>query len=156
MAAPADDGVRAAGADDGARAVGADDAGQPALPAWLVVAVVLGLTALLSVWAGFLAPERIGRVLVPVWLVPLAVMLGLARAASRRVGLWGALGPALVWVALSWAGLGVQRPEGDLVLPGTGWAYVYLLTGFVLWLVVVALASAPRRRPAQPQDRAGR
>lgn len=125
---------------------GASEAPSGGLPSWAVVALALWFTALLSVWAGFLVPERVGSVPAPVWVLPLAAMLWLSHVAARRVGLWGALGPALVWLVLTWLVLGTRRPEGDLVIPATPAGYAYLFGGFLPWLVLVGLASAPRRR----------
>lgn len=139
---------------DGAPAPTPDGDERP-LPAAVVVAVALLLTALLSVWAAFLVPFRVGSVVVPLWLLPLVAMVAVARLASRRVGLWGALGPALLWLALSWLVLGTTRSEGDLVVPATATGYVYLCGGFVPWLVVVALASSsPRGEAPAPSSRA--
>ena len=129
----------------------APDGDERPLPAGVVVAVVLWLTLLLSVWGAFLSPFRVGSVLVPLWLVPLAVMIALAWAAARRAGLWGALAPALLWLTITYPVFGVQRPEGDLVVPATTAGYAYLFGGAVPWLVVVARASADKRagRPAR-------
>lgn len=126
----------------------------PLLPSWALVGLALWFTVLLSVWAAFLVPLRVGSVPVPAWLAPLGLMVWLGRTAARRVGLWGALGPALAWLTLTWLVLGSRRGEGDLVIPGTAAGYAYLFGGFVPWLVVVALASAGRRRhpPAQPPE----
>lgn len=128
------------------------------LPSWALVGLALWFTVLLSVWAAFLVPLRAGSVPVPAWIAPLGLMVWLGWTAARRVGLWGALGPALTWLTLTWLVLGSRRGEGDLVIPGTALGYAYLFGGFVPWLVVVALASAGRRRhpPAQPRGQGGR
>lgn len=123
------------------------DAQERPLPAPVLVAVVLVLTVLLSVWGAFLVPFRVHGVVVPLWLLPLAAMLTLAHVAARRVGLWGALAPGLLWLGLTWLVFGTPRPEGDLVVPATPAGYAYLFGGFVPWLVVVGLASSRGRTP---------
>lgn len=116
--------------------------GEEPLPAPFVLGVALVLTALLSVWAAFLVPLRLGGVPLPAWLVPLAGMLAAASWAGRRVGPAGALVPAALWLAVSWLAFGSTRAEGDLVVPGSLSGYAYLFGGLVLWVVVVARASA--------------
>jgi hypothetical protein len=121
------------------------------LPPVLVLALVLLFTVLLSLWAAFLVPLRVGDLPVPVWLVPLAAMLAMARAAARRLGLPGALLPALVWLALNVLVLGSTRAEGDLVVPASVSGMAYLYGGMVLWaLVVVRASAATRPGPAPP------
>jgi hypothetical protein len=120
----------------------------------LLWAHLLVLTLLLTVWGGFLVPVHVGGFPAPVWLVPLAALLGLGVGASRELGLAGALVPALVWVALSWLVLGTMRSEGDLVVPPTVSGYAYLVGGLVAWAVVVLRASAADR-DRQLADRPG-
>jgi hypothetical protein len=125
------------------------------LPPLLLLAVVLALTLLLTVWAAFLVPLRLsGGLPLPLWLVPLGGMLALAAAAAHRVGLAGALAPALVWLALTMLVLAPERPEGDIVFPRTLSAYAYLYGGMLLWAVLVLRMSAAERtervHPATP------
>jgi hypothetical protein len=125
---------------------------QP-LPVRLVVAGAVVLTLLLSVWAAFLVPVRAGSVPVPVWLLPLAVMLALGAAAGRRAGMTGALLPALTWLVSSGLLLGTKRAEGDLVVPPTVSGVAYLFGGMVLWAVVVVRAARVGATPAGRDDR---
>jgi hypothetical protein len=122
---------------------------QPPLPAWAVVVggAVLGL--LLSVWAAFLVPVRVGEVPLPVWLVPLVALYLLALRAAREVGAAGALVPLAVWFASALL-LGSPTAEQDLVVPGTASGLVYLYGGAVGWFLVAARAtsSAADRRAA--------
>ena len=130
------------------------------LPAAVVLGGAVLLTALLSIWAGFLVPLRVGDLPLPVWLVPLGAMLAVAVAAGRRIGLAGALAPALVWLSSS-TFQGAKRAEGDLVVPATLPGYAYLVGGLLLWAAVVLHASAasrpdPRPSPATPGRASGR
>jgi hypothetical protein len=124
------------------------------LPAPVVVVLATAVTVLLTLWAAFLVPLRLGSVPAPAWLVPLVAMLVVARAASRRAGLAGALLPGVAWLGLSWLVLGATRTEGDLVVPATASGYAYLFGGLLAWAALVTAASgADRRRrtaPAQP------
>jgi hypothetical protein len=123
--------------------------GDDRLPPGAVVGVVLGLTLLLSVWAAFLVPVRIGSTPAPLWLVPLVAMLALAVVAGRRLGLVGALPPAVLWLTVSLLGFGRQRAEGDVVVPSSIAGLAYLYGGTLLWAAVVVRVSAASR-PARP------
>ena len=64
-------------------------------------------------------------------------------------GMGGRLGgvvPAAAWLAVAIA-LSQQRPEGDLVIPGTTSGYVFLVGGLVAF--AVGLATSPVR-PREP------
>lgn len=119
---------------------------QDALPSWVVVAVTAVLTALLSVWAAFLVPLRIGTVPVPVSLLLLASMAVLGVLAGRAAGWRAALLLALVWTCVTLP-LALIRREGDLVVQGiygsTLVGTLYLFGGTVLW---AAVTSAAHRR----------
>lgn len=130
-------------------------AAEPPLPVPLVLAVAVLLTLLLSVWAAFLVPVRIGAVPVPVWLLPAAGMLAVGLAAGRRAGLPGALLPAITWLLSSGLAFGTKRAEGDLVVPPTLSGLLYLYGGMVLWAVVVLRTSATRTATT-PAGRGGR
>lgn len=116
-----------------------DDRVPPALALSLVL--VLGL--LLTVWAAFLVPVRVRDVPVPVWLVPLGVLLALCRAAARSAGRAAVLAPGMLWLAVSWIVLGTVRAEGDLVVPATPAGYGYLGGGVLLWLVLLVRTPDP-------------
>lgn len=126
-----------------------DEPEQPDVRPGVAVAVALVLTVLLTVWASFLVPLRLSGVPVPVWALPLAAMLAAAAWAGRRAGIAGTVLPAALWLVLSWLVFGSARAEGDLVVPGTTSGYAYLFGGLVLWVLVVARASAasPRGGP---------
>lgn len=123
--------------------------GDDRVPPALALTVVVVLAVLLTVWAAFLVPVRVRDLAVPVWLVPLGVLLAICRAAARSAGRPAVLAPGLVWLALSWLVLGTVRAEGDLVVPGTGPGYGYLGGGLLLWLVLLA------RTPDGPAGPAG-
>jgi len=132
--------------------------GDDRVPPALALTVVVVLAVLLTAWAAFLVPVRVRDVAVPVWLVPLGVLLAICRAAARTAGRTAVLVPAMVWLGLSWLALGTVRAEGDLVVPGTAPGYGYLVGGLLLWLVLLARtpdAPAGRADDARP-DRAGR
>ncbi|WP_067477084.1 DUF6113 family protein [Actinomadura hibisca] len=57
----------------------------------------------------------------------------------------GAVIPAVVWSLVVFL-LSVQRPEGDLVIPGTTPGYVFIVGGMVA--AVIAAGTTPTRRPA--------
>ncbi len=140
------------------------DAGPPGdeapLPGWVVLAGVLVLTLLLTVWSAFLVPLRVGRVPLPLWLLPLVLMVTLAARAARVAGYAGAVLPAMTWLAVTWLGFAARRSEGDLVVPPTLSGYAYLFGGVLLWAAVVLRASAADRAgqapPATPGRRSGR
>jgi hypothetical protein len=123
-----------------------------ALVGWGVVAVVVGVwLALVEV---FWLPLRVGGVLVPVSV--LAAVVGnllVVRTAYRWSGsrLVGVL-PALAWLAVALAAA-QRRPEGDLVITGTG-ALGYVGLSFLL-LGVVAAAFAVGRVLAGPRAHRG-
>jgi hypothetical protein len=76
----------------------------------------------------------------------LAVFLATGLASRRR-------GPvalaALTWLAVVVL-LSARRPEGDIVVPGTGLGYAWLLGGTVAAALAVSLPYAPS---AEPPDR---
>ena len=127
-----------------------------ALLGWGIAAVAAAIwLALVEV---FWLPLRVGGVLVPV-SVPAAVVgnLLVVSAAHR----WSrsrvvAVLPALAWLAVALAAAR-RRPEGDLVIVGTG-ALGYVGLAFLLLGVVAAafavgrVLAAPRRTP---RDRDG-
>jgi hypothetical protein len=118
---------------------------------WAVVAVVAA--AWLAVVEVFWLPLRIGVVPVPLsvlaavagnlLLVPLAHRLSGSRAVAVL--------PALVWLVVALAAM-VRRPEGDLVLVGTGVTggvgYAFLLCGVVAAAFAAGRVLAAPVRPA--------
>jgi hypothetical protein len=126
---------------------------QVSVPLVLVATAVL--TFLLSVWAAFLVPLRIGTVPVPVSLVLLASVLVLGVLAGRSAGWPGALLLALLWAGIT-VPLALRRPEGDLVVQGYyGSSLVgvlYLFGGFVGWAAVISRA-VHRTSPPAPAGR---
>ncbi|WP_448625215.1 hypothetical protein [Geodermatophilus sp. URMC 64] len=131
-----------------------------ALAGWGVAALVVG--AWLALVEVFWLPLRVGGVLVPV-SVPAAVVgnllvVGTAyRWSGSRVV---AVLPALAWGAVAIAAT-QRRPEGDLVVVGTG-ALGYVGLAFLgLGVVAAAFAvgrvlAAPRPLPVQEDDGATR
>jgi hypothetical protein len=133
---------------------------------WGIGAVLVA--AWLALVEVFWLPLRVGPVLLPVSVV--AAVVGnvlLVRIAHRTSGSRAvAVAPAITWLAVV-IGAMMRRPEGDLVLVGTGAAgvlnLVFLLLGVTAAAVAVggALAGAPRRPVSPPAasapvpDRAG-
>ncbi|MFC6934192.1 DUF6113 family protein [Actinomadura yumaensis] len=79
-----------------------------------------------------------------------AVLLVLLVFAMVRLAGWGMAGrlgaavPAVVWGVVVMV-LSMQRPEGDLVVPGTAAGYVYIIGGLVA--AVLAVSRVPSNRP---------
>ena len=125
------------------------------LPTTLVLVAAAVLTLLLSVWAAFLVPLRIGTAPVPVSLVLLAAVLLLGVLAGRAVGWAGALLLGLLWAGVT-VPLSVPRAEGDLVVQGYyGSSLVgmlYLFGGVLGWAAVVS-GAARRTTPRAPAGR---
>jgi hypothetical protein len=127
------------------------------LVGWGVAALVVGTwLALVEV---FWLPLRVGGVLVPVSVAAavagnlLVVGTAYRRSRSRVV----AVLPALAWLVVA-LGATRRRPEGDLVIVGSG-ALGYVGLAFLLLGVVAAAFAVGRvlsgpRRP-RGQDRAG-
>jgi hypothetical protein len=131
-----------------------------ALVGWGVVAVVVG--AWLALVEVFWLPLRVGGVLVPVSVLAAVVgnllVVGTAyRWSGSRVV---AVLPALAWLAVALAA-SRRRPEGDLVIVGTG-ALGYVGLAFLLVGVVAAafavgrVLTGPRARRAQDGEGASR
>jgi hypothetical protein len=127
-------------------------------PVWARVAAGL-LVVVLAAWLAlvevFWLPLRVAGLLVPV--SPVAAVVGnlllvdlAARLTGSRVA---ATLPALTWLVIAVAA-SIRRPEGDLLITGTG------VSGFVnlafLLLGVVAAAFAVGRVMAAPEPGAGR
>ena len=122
-----------------------------AAPVWGLVAVlVAGWLAVVEV---FWLPLRIGGVLVPLSIVVAVVGNLLLTAAAHRLS--GsrvvAVLPAVVWLGVAVAAM-MRRPEGDLVLAGTGAlgtiSLLFLLFGVTAAAFGVGRALAgPRRVP---------
>ena len=134
--------------------------GGPPGPAFVAAsyAVVLLLTALLTLWGAFLVPFRVGGVLVPVsWVVAALGNAGAALAGSRLLGNVGAAVPGVLWLVLM-SVLLPRRTEGDLVVPGTYVGLGYLLIGAMASAIAWGFASARARSaaaatPARPARR---
>jgi len=121
----------------------------------VVLAVTVVLTLLLSLWAAFLVPLRIGTAPLPVSLVLLATVLVLGVLAGRSAGWPGALLLAALWAGIN-VPLSIPRPEGDLVVPGFyGSSLVGLLYQFggILGWVAVVNGAARRATPSAPTGR---
>jgi hypothetical protein len=111
------------------------------------VLVVVG--AELGLLGGFLTPSAPRLLGVAVPLGPVLALVG-----NLAVGLWvvratgsqGAVAaPAAAWLVVALA-LGVQRAEGDLVLPGSAVggakSYAFLLFGSLAW-AIAAITGRP-------------
>ncbi|HEX2074306.1 MAG TPA: hypothetical protein VHF92_11010 [Geodermatophilus sp.] len=117
----------------------------------LLAVAVAGWLALVEV---FWLPLRVGGVLVPVSVVAAVVgNLLLVPAAHRLSGSRVvAVVPAVTWLVVALAG-SIPRPEGDILITGSGDAGVVNL-GFLLLGVLAAsfavgrAVTAPVRRPA--------
>lgn len=130
------------------------------LAAWAVLGVVAA--AWLAVVEVFWLPFRLGGVLVPVSV--LAAMAGnlllvdvvLRRSGSRTV----AVLPALAWAGVASAAT-LRRPEGDLLIVGTGGlgavGLAFLLLGVAAAVVAVAraLSAPPVTNPARAGSGSG-
>jgi hypothetical protein len=135
-------------------------AAGPGASAARTAALLLGLLVLvlvLSVWAAFLVPLRVGATPAPVWVLPLVAGVAASWLAARRTGLLVvALVPAAAWMVLSWWYFARPRSEGDLVVPASVSGYAYLLGGTLAWAVVVLSTSsrqADRRAEAAASPR---
>jgi hypothetical protein len=120
-----------------------------ALLGWALAAVVAsGWLALVEV---FWLPLRVGEVLVPVSVVAaVAGNLLLVRWAHRCSGSRVvAVLPAVVWLVVALAA-SQRRPEGDLVITGSGFTGVVGIAFLLLGVVAAAFAvgrvlGSPRR-----------
>ncbi|MFC9972657.1 DUF6113 family protein [Spirillospora sp. NPDC127200] len=134
-AAPAEE------AEEGARLetpLGEFVAGAAYAALGLLAAVVAVLGAFAQDWSLGGAPvAAIGLVAANFVFVRLA-----GWAMGSRLG---AVIPAVVW-SLTVFLLSFQRPEGDLVIPGTVAGYVFIFGGMVA--AVIAAGTTPTRRPA--------
>lgn len=124
--------------------------------------VLLGLTtftlgvaaALLALIGAFLSPDKPDVLGIP---VPIGVVVAVAGNLVLGIGgAWGTqtrLAPAvtgMVWGVVAFV-LGTTRPEGDLIVPGTGWVGVaYLFLGLIAAAAAVGVGpnGLRRRRPA--------
>jgi hypothetical protein len=126
-----------------------------ALVGWGIVALVVGTwLALVEV---FWLPLRVGGVLVPVSVVAAVVgnLLVVAEAYRWSRSRVVAVLPALAWLAVALAATR-RRPEGDLVIVGTG-ALGYVGLAFLLIGVVAAAFAVGRvlAAPRRPRDHEG-
>ena len=133
---------------------------------WGIGAVLV--SAWLALVEVFWLPLRIGGFVVP--LSVLAAVIGNVLLVGQAHRLSGsravAVAPAITWLVVVIAAM-MRRPEGDLILVGTGTAgvtnLVFLLLGVMAAAVAVggALAGPPRRvvipaaAPDRLPDRAG-
>ena len=133
---------------------------------WGMAAVLVA--AWLALVEVFWLPLRVGTVLLPVSVLAAVVgnllLVGQAHrlSGSRAV----AVAPAVTWLVVV-IGAMMRRPEGDLILVGTGTAgvvnLIFLLVGVTAAAIAVggALAGPPRRPVSRPAasapfpDRAG-
>jgi hypothetical protein len=134
--------------------------GRTALPrgllltAWAVLGVIAA--AWLALVEVFWLPLRVGGLLVPVSVLAaiagnlLLVDLVLRRTRSRAV----AVLPALTWLVVAVAA-SLRRPEGDLVLIGTGGlgavGLAFLLLGVLAAAFAVGRALSRPHPPAAPR-----
>ena len=108
------------------------------VPAAVAAVVVAGWLALVEV---FWLPFRIGGLLVPVSVLAavagnlLLVELVHRRAGSRAV----ALLPALTWLGIA-VGSSMRRPEGDLLIVGSGGLGAVGLAFLLLGVLAAAVA----------------
>jgi hypothetical protein len=126
-----------------------------ALVGWGIVALVVGTwLALVEV---FWLPLRVGGVLVPVSVLAAVVgnLLVVAEAYRWSRSRVVAVLPALAWLAVALAATR-RRPEGDLVIVGTG-ALGYVGLAFLLIGVVAAAFAVGRvlAAPRRPRDHEG-
>jgi hypothetical protein len=126
-----------------------------ALVGWGIVALVVGTwLALVEV---FWLPLRVGGVLVPVSVVAAVVgnLLVVAEAYRWSRSRVVAVLPALAWLAVALAATR-RRPEGDLIIVGTG-ALGYVGLAFLLVGVVAAAFAVGRvlAAPRRPRDHEG-
>jgi hypothetical protein len=123
---------------------------------WAVLGVVLAtwLAVVEVMWL----PLRVGGLLVPVSVVAaiagnlLLVDVVLRRTRSRAI----AVLPAVAWAAVALAAT-MRRPEGDLLIVGTGGLGVVGLAFLLLGAVaaVLAVARALSERPVSARAHAG-
>lgn len=106
------------------------------------------LTVLTAVIEAFLVTYELVPAVSVASLIAVVVNLLVTRAGRRAAGAgWGALVPGVLWVLVV-VGLGVQRTEGDLVVPGTAGGLLFMLSGTLA--AVVGIASRDRVPPASP------
>jgi hypothetical protein len=128
--------------------------GAVARAAWTLPAVVVG--AWLALTEVFWLPLRVGGVLFPISVVAAVagnfLLPGLAfrLSGSRLV----AVLPGVAWLVVVIGAMG-RRPEGDLVVVGTGaigtLSLVFLLVGVLAAAVAVGrILGAPVRPPVSP------
>lgn len=132
--------------------------GPPAAPARRepVLLRVLGgvLVAVAAVWfavvESFLVPLRIGSVPFPVCILLAAVgNVLLARLAARWTDTtFGAAIPPVLWLLVVMV-LAARRDEGDLVVPGTTVALLFLFVGAVAGAFGVASTISRRVKPVR-------
>jgi hypothetical protein len=128
------------------------------LPGWVqVLSVVLfSLTAALaSAITVLLVPLRIGTSVLPLSvLMALVTTIGVP-VLSRRVvdHVLASVLPLIAWIA-TLVGLSTQRPEGDVLLPGTSpleyVTYAVMIVGVIAGLVTVFRSEGARRYDALP------
>jgi hypothetical protein len=120
---------------------------------YVSLAVIGLLSGVLAVIGGFLSPAAPRVLGIP---VPLGVLV--AVVGNLAVGFLGARGTgsraapvisALVWVGVSLF-LGSSRPEGDLVVTGSGKGVAFLLLGTAA--AAAAIGFTPRRRKEPALD----
>lgn len=132
-----------------AEAVAAPPRGGPL--GWAAV-VLVALTALvLAVIECFLVPLRAGSVPLPVCvLLAVAGNVALPRLSARLSGVPLTAGiPPVLWLGVVLA-LSVQRPEGDLVVPGTLTGLAFLFGGAIAGAYGAASSITRAGRVARP------
>ncbi|HEX6754777.1 MAG TPA: DUF6113 family protein [Mycobacteriales bacterium] len=118
---------------------------------WVLAALVAVLALGLALVECFLVPLRVGTVPMPV-CVPLALAgnVVLPRLSARLSGVpLTAVVPPVLWLGVVLV-LSAQRPEGDLVVPGTATALVFLFAGSVAGAYGAASSITRATRPSRP------
>lgn len=118
---------------------------------WVGVAVLVAAGALAALLELFLVPLYSGSTLVPVTvLLAVAGNVLLPRLAKALVASTLAIVlPLLAWLFVVFVVGLTARPEGDVVLPGSGgavWAGYGVLFGGVVAGIATAVITAPPRR----------
>lgn len=116
------------------------------------IAVLIVLAVFLAIVGAFYCPEDVHVLGIPLPLGVLVAVLG-----NLALGFGGAWGTGsrvtpgltgLAWFVVAFL-LGTTRPEGDVVVPGSGWhgiAFLFLGAG----AAAVAIGLGPKRRLAAP------
>jgi hypothetical protein len=112
------------------------------------VAALCVVAVLSAVIESFLVTIELVPAVSVASFVAFAGNVAITRAAGRTVGAaWAGFVPAVLWLLVV-VTLGSQRPEGDLVLPGSWGTLLFMLSGTLG--AVVGIASRDRPPPISP------